>query len=145
MSFLANLSLRSRSSRWLFDKLFGISPERRLPRFARRPFLARAKRRGWTRKPNGAKPIVVYFVDLYANYIEPQIAEATVEVLLHHGFDVFIPPGQRGSGLEALVHGDVETAREHAQHNLRVLVEPARAGWPIICSEPSAALTLQQD
>jgi FAD/FMN-containing dehydrogenase/Fe-S oxidoreductase len=145
ISFLANLGLRSRSSRWLLDKLFGLSPERRLPRFATRSFMAGAKRRGWTRRPNGAKPIVVYFIDLYANYMEPQIAEATVAVLQHHGFDVFIPPEQRGSGVEALAHGDVETAREIAQKNLRLLVEGARAGWPIVCSEPSAALMLKQD
>src|SRR5439155_22621961 len=102
-------------------------------------------RRGWTRKPNGVRPVVLYFVDLYANYVEPQIAEATVAVLEHHGFDVFVPPEQRGSGIEALVHGDVETAREKVQKNLRVLVEAARADWPIVCSEPSAALMLQQD
>ena len=145
VSFLANATLRSRTARWLFDKLFGLSSERRLPRFAARSFMARAKRRGWTRRPNGAKPVVVYFVDLFANYMEPQIAEATVAILHHHGYDVFIPPEQHGSGLEALVHGDVETAREIAQKNLRLLVEAARAEWPIICSEPSAAMMLKQD
>src|SRR5207247_1162959 len=56
-SFLANLALRSRTSRWLLDKLFGLSPERRLPRLAKRSFMARAKRRGWTRKPNGVRPV----------------------------------------------------------------------------------------
>jgi FAD/FMN-containing dehydrogenase/Fe-S oxidoreductase len=145
LSFLANVALRSRTGRWLLDKLVGLSAERRMPLFAARSFLARAKRRGWTRKPNGARPIVLYFVDLYANYMEPQIAEATVAVLHHHGFDVFIPPDQGGSGLEALVHGEVELAREIAQKNLRHLVEAARADWPIICSEPSAAMMLKQD
>lgn len=145
VSFLANLAIRSRTSRWFFDKVFGVSAQRRLPRFASRSFMSQAKRRGWTRKPSGARPVVLYFVDLYANYVEPQIAEATVAVLQHNGFDVFVPPEQRGSGLDALVHGDVETAREVAQKNLRVLVEAARAGWPIVCSEPSGALMLSQD
>jgi FAD/FMN-containing dehydrogenase/Fe-S oxidoreductase len=145
MSFLANLSLRSRASRWLLDKLFGLSRERRLPRLASRSFMARAKRQGWTQKPSGPRPVAVYFVDLYANYVEPQIAEATVAVLQHHGYDVFIPADQRSSGIEALVHGDVETARELAEKNLRLLVEAARAGWPILCSEPSAALMLKED
>jgi Fe-S oxidoreductase len=145
VSFLANLALHSRTSRWFLDRVFGVSAERRLPRFAPRSFMSQAKRRGWTRKPNGAKPVVLYFVDLYANFIEPQIAEAAVSVLQHNGFDVFVPPEQRGSGLDALVHGDLETAREVAQKNLRVLVEAARAGWPIVCSEPSGALMLTQD
>lgn len=145
VSFLANLALRSRSSRWFLDKLFGLSPRRRLPPLASRSFMARAKRQGWTRKPTGGRPVVVYFVDLYANYVDPQIAEASVAVLHHHGFDVYIPLDQRGSGMESLVHGDVETAREIAQKNLRLLVEAARAGWPIVCSEPSAAVMLKQD
>ena len=54
-AFMTNLSLRSRSSRWLLNKLFGLSPQRRLPLLALRPFMARAKRRGWTQKPSGAK------------------------------------------------------------------------------------------
>jgi FAD/FMN-containing dehydrogenase/Fe-S oxidoreductase len=144
-SFLANLAMRSRSSRWLLDRLFGVSQHRRLPRLSPHPFMAQAKRRGWTHKPNGARPVAVYFVDLYANFVEPQIAEATVAVLQHHGFDVFVPGNQRGSGIEALVHGDVDGAREIATMNLRLLVEAARAGWPIVCSEPSAALMLKTD
>lgn len=144
-SFLTNLALRSRTTRWLLDKLFGVSPERRFPRLAPRSFMARAKRRGWTHKPSGGRPVVLYFVDLYANYIDPQIAEATAAVLQHHGYDVFVPPDQRGSGIEALAHGDAETAREIALKNLRLLVEAARAGWPIVCSEPGAALMLKQD
>src|SRR5207248_1270076 len=68
-----------------------------------------------------------------------------VAVLAHHGYDVFVPGDQRSSGLEALVHGDIETAREIAQQNLRALADAARAGWPIVCSEPSAAVALKQD
>lgn len=144
-AFVANLALKSRTARWLLQRFFGLSATRRLPRFARHTFLARAHRRGWTRKPSGIRPVVVYFVDLYANYLEPQIAEATVAVLRHQGYEVFVPAEQRGSGIEALAHGDVETAREIVLQNLRVLVEAARAGWPIICSEPSAALMLKHD
>src|SRR5262249_19846532 len=40
---------------------------------------------------------------------------------------------------------DVETAREAVQHNLRLLAELAREGFPILCSEPTAALMLRQD
>jgi Fe-S oxidoreductase len=145
VSFLTNLALRSRTSRWLLDKLFGLSPARRFPRLASRSFMALAKRRGLTNKPNGAKPAVLYFVDLYGTFVDTRIAEATVAVLEHHGFDVYVPRDQRGSGMEALVHGDVETAREIALKNMRVLVDAARVGWPIVCSEPSAAVMLRQD
>jgi Fe-S oxidoreductase len=39
----------------------------------------------------------------------------------------------------------VETAREAAATNLRVLADIAREGYAIICSEPSAALMLRHD
>jgi Fe-S oxidoreductase len=44
-----------------------------------------------------------------------------------------------------LSYGDVDTAREAVEHNLRLLAEPAREGFPILCSEPTAALMLRQD
>ncbi len=145
MTLLTNFALWARPTRWLLDKFFGVSAKRRLPRLASRTFLALAKKRGWTQKPNGNRPTVVYFVDLFANYFDPQIGEAAVAVLRHNGFDVFVPPEQRGSGMESLVHGDIEGARESAKQNLRVLAEAARTGWPIVCSEPTAAVALKQD
>ncbi|HEV3146644.1 MAG TPA: FAD-linked oxidase C-terminal domain-containing protein [Gemmataceae bacterium] len=88
---------------------------------------------------------VAYFVDVYANYNDPSIGEATVSVLRHNGVDVFVPPGQRACGMAALSHGDVEAAREIAQQNLRVFGDLAREGYRILCSEPTAALMLKQD
>ena len=56
-----------------------------------------------------------------------------------------MPPGQAGCGMAALSYGDAETAREAVQHNLRILAELAREGFPILCSEPTAALMLRHD
>src|SRR5437763_3884001 len=47
--------------------------------------------------------------------------------------------------MSALAHGDVDPSREIAHQNLRALAEVAREGWPIVCSEPTAALMLRQD
>src|SRR5436190_19675646 len=86
-----------------------------------------------------------YFVDVFANYNDPQIAQAAVAVLRHNSVEVVVPPGQVGCGMASLAQGDVETAREFAQTNLRVFAELARDGYRIVCSEPTAALMLQQD
>jgi FAD/FMN-containing dehydrogenase/Fe-S oxidoreductase len=145
LSLLTNLALGSRTVRWALDRLVGLAPRRRLPRFALRTFLTLAKRRGWTRRPRGTRPRVAYFADLYANHIDPQVAEASVLVLQHNGFDVFVPPGQAGSGIEALAQGDVDAARDAAVRNVRLLADIAREGMPIVCSEPSAALMFRQD
>src|SRR5205807_2956368 len=136
---------------------------RRLPTFAPRNFLKRARRRGWTKKfrvPSSEFRVpselgtrnselgtarVAYFVDVFANYNDPLIAEAAVAVLHHNGVEVYVPPEQRGCGMAPLAYGDVDTARETVLHNLRVLAELAREGYTILCSEPTAALMLRQD
>jgi Fe-S oxidoreductase len=142
---LANQLLNSPSFRWLLEKTLGLGRQRRLPRLAARPFLRRARRLGWSRKPRSGRPKLAYFVDVYANCVDPQIAEAVVAVLHHNGFDVFVPPDQRGCGMAALAQGDVETAREAAEYNLRLFAEAAREGFTIICSEPTAAHMLRRD
>jgi Fe-S oxidoreductase len=126
--------------------MFGVSRQRSLPRFAPRSFLQRAQRRGWTRFPRSPRPKVAYFVDVFANYNDPLIAEAAVQVLRHNGFDVYVPPSQWGCGMAPLAVGDLETARETVQANLQLLAEWTReAEGPIVCSEPTAALMLRQD
>jgi Fe-S oxidoreductase len=142
---LVNRGLTSKTSRWFLERVFGVSRQRHLPRFAARGFMRHAARRGWTRRPRGRRPRVAYFVDIYANYNDPQIAEAVVAVLQHNEVEVYVPPGQRGCGMAPLAYGDVETARETAQHNIRILAEVAREGMPIVCAEPTAALMLRQD
>ncbi len=147
LSILVNPLLESRTSRWFIERLFGISRHRRLPRFAPRSYLQIAARRGFTRLPAGATTTerVVYFVDVFANYNDPQIAEAAVAVMRHNGIQVFVPPGQWSSGMALFALGDVETARELAESNLRVLAPLARDGWRVVCSEPTAALMLSHD
>jgi FAD/FMN-containing dehydrogenase/Fe-S oxidoreductase len=142
---VANTFLGHPAARWVLERLLGVSRRRRLPGFSSRSFLRRAARRGWTRRPRSARPRVAYFVDVFANYNDPLIAEAVVAVLHHNGIEVYVPPGQVGCGMAPLAYGDVETARETARQNLRVLADLARDGYPILCSEPTAALMLRRD
>jgi FAD/FMN-containing dehydrogenase/Fe-S oxidoreductase len=144
-AFLSNAALASRSCRWLLEKLLGLSRRRRLPRFARHNFLRRARRRGWSRAPRAGRPRVAYFADVFATFNDPSIAEAVVAVLHHNGVEVYVPRGQRGCGMASLAEGDIESARESVLRNLRVLAEPAHEGYPIVCSEPTAALMFRQD
>jgi Fe-S oxidoreductase len=146
LSLVVNPLLESHSARWVLERLFGVSRHRRLPSFARHSFLRLAARRGWTRpRPANGNERVALFVDVFANYNDPQVAEAAVAVLQHHGIDVYVPPGQWACGMASLAMGDVDTARELAEANLRVLAEVAREGYRIVCSEPTAALMLSHD
>jgi FAD/FMN-containing dehydrogenase/Fe-S oxidoreductase len=142
---IANALLAHPVPRWLLENFFGVSRKRRLPMFAACNFLRLARKRGWTHRPRSARPRVAYFVDTFANYNDPLIAEAVVAVLHHNGIEVYVPPEQIGSGMAPLAYGDVETAREAVQLNVRILAELAREGFPILCSEPTAALMLRHD
>ena len=140
----SNLLLRRSAIRWILEKIFGLSRRRRLPAFAFRSFLGRARGRGLTKR-SGTTPGVAYFVDTFANVFDPLLAEATVAVLRHNGVPVFVPPRQRGCGAMALAHGDVEIARERLARNVRALADSARNGDTIVCSEPTAALFFRLD
>jgi FAD/FMN-containing dehydrogenase/Fe-S oxidoreductase len=146
LPILTNALLSSGMTRWLLDRLFGISRLRRLPRVRRTPFVRRAARLGLTKaRPHAPGPRVVYFVDVYANYFDQELAEAVVGVLHQAGVNVYVPTAQRGSGMPALVAGDVDLARDLALRNLRVLGNAVRDGYTIVCSEPTAAMMIRHE
>ncbi|GAB4157493.1 MAG: FAD-binding and (Fe-S)-binding domain-containing protein [Planctomycetaceae bacterium] len=146
ISLGANWAIGNPYARWWLEKLFGIERRRKLPRFARRSFL-RSMDRACQKKPTPAlrDSTVVYFVGEYANYFDTELAHAVVAILRHHGIRVYVPPGQTGSGMSLVTAGDLETARDVAEKNVRELAELARDGFPILCSEPSAMVCLKQE
>ncbi len=146
-SFLTNRLLKNSLFRRALQRFVGIAAERRLPGFARTPFLSslRVQRGDNSGAPGSPRPTVVYFVDYFANNHDPELAEAFVRILEHNGFRVFIPKGQTVSGMTMISVGDIAAAKVVAEQNVRELAEPAREGYSIICTEPSAALCLTQD
>jgi FAD/FMN-containing dehydrogenase/Fe-S oxidoreductase len=142
-AFTANVLLTLRPTRWLMEKLFGLSRKRMLHRFTHRTFLRRRLvQRLFRREGPGSQRKFAYFVDTFANFNDPLIAEATVAVLEHHGFTVNVPQRQRGSGMAMLGVGDLERARAAAAYNVRTLADLVRDGYRVVCSEPTAALAL---
>lgn len=142
---LVNWSLESRWSRWIIEHVLGIAQGRKLPRLANTTFLQRAARRRLTRPPFYSTQRVLYFVDIYANWFDVALAEATVAVLEHNGYSVYVPPEQSQSWMTAITMGDVERVRNEVRRNMRLLVEAAREGYEIITTEPSAALALKHE
>lgn len=141
-----NWSLTSPVARWILERLTGISRHRKLPKFARRSFLRSAKRELLI-KPvlAGSEKPVVYFIDHFANYHDPELGRAFVAILRHNRIAVHAPRGQLSSGMAMISAGDLEPAREIARGNLRELADLAREGCSIVCTEPAAALCLKQE
>lgn len=145
VSPLANWGIANRRCRWVIEKCFGIAQGRKLPRVTSRSFLRRAVRRRLARPTRANERKVAYFVDLYANYHDPQLAEATVAVLKHNGVSVYVPQGQKQAGMAAIADGALDIARRFAEKNVAVLADAIRQGYHVIASEPAAAVCLQRE
>ncbi len=145
LSPLANWALTNQPARWLMEKVLGVARGRKLPRFASRSFLRIASRRRWTRTTRRGVSKVLYFVDTYANYHDPQLAEALVAVLEHNAIAVYVPPAQQSSGMPMISLGALTQARKIAEKNVALLAEAVRQGYHIVASEPSAALALTHE
>lgn len=142
---LTNWALGNRGMRWLMERTMGIAQSRKLPRLARQTFLRMAARRKLTRPVSADRRKVVYFVDVYANWFDVELAEAVVAVLEHNGVSVYVHPEQVPSGMARIGMGDVERARLMAVTNVSRLAEAIRQGYEVITSEPSAALCLKHE
>jgi FAD/FMN-containing dehydrogenase/Fe-S oxidoreductase len=142
---VANWAIRNRQVRWMAEKLFGLAHNRKLPRFAARTFMRRAARKKLTRPTRRSDKKVLYFVDTYANYFDPQLGEALVTVFEHNGIAVYVHPDQEASGMAMISMGAVEAARKLAAKNILLLAEAVRQGYDIVASEPSTVLCLTRE
>jgi anaerobic glycerol-3-phosphate dehydrogenase C subunit len=142
---LSNLVMRLPISRKLLEKFAGVDQRRTMPRFKRRSFL-KAGRKYLASYDPIERPTdkVAYFVDTYANYNDPELGFAVLEVLRHNDIDVILPK-QLPAPLPAIMYGDVGRARKDLSYNVRQLAQAVRGGYKIVCSEPSAALCLKQE
>lgn len=130
-----------RPVRWLLERALGISAERPLPPFARRPF---RERRGTTDDgPRTAQPVVLY-ADTFVRFHEPEVARAAVAVLEAAGFEVVVPP-YRCCGRTYISKGVLARAKALAREAVDELAPFAEAGLPIVGLEPSCVLTLRDE
>ena len=142
---LANLGLRTPLARPALRAL-GVHPERSLPAFAPRPFTRRWKRH------RSAHPVatrtrgkVIYFHDTFVTYNYPRVGMAAVRLLEAAGFEVVIEERRACCGRPMLSKGLVADARRVARKNVGLLARHARAGIPIVGTEPSCILTLRDE
>jgi FAD/FMN-containing dehydrogenase/Fe-S oxidoreductase len=142
ISPLANWAIGNRQMRWLMEKSLGIAQGRKLPLVTSRSFIRRAARRRLTRPTRRSGHKVIYFVDTFANYYDPQLAKAFVAVLEHNGIAVYVPPEQKQAGVPAISCGALDFARRLAHHNVAILADAVRQGYHVVATEPAAALCL---
>ncbi len=63
---------------------------------------------------------VAFYVGCLIDKVFPNIAEATVDALNHHGVGIFMPQGQGCCGIPAISSGDTVTFNRLVRHNLEL-------------------------
>jgi len=142
---IANWGLENRYARWLLEKVTGIAQGRRLPSIAKQSFLKWAAKNRLTRPNRGGGRKVLYLVDHYANWNNPLVGIALVEVLQHQNVEVYVPAWQSVTFMTKIVMGDIEKVRHMIAPQIRQLADAVRQGYQIVTTEPTAALCLRYE
>lgn len=142
---LTNSLIRSRTARFVLDRLFGVAQGRKLPRFSQMSFLRWAARNKLNRSNRQHDRKVAFFVDAFVNWNDLELGQAFVKILQHNGIDVVVPQEQLVSGMSLISDGVLNRARRLAEKNVELLAELVRQGFQIVTTEPSAALALKHE
>ena len=98
-----------------------VSPllsERHFVPLAKTPFHAKTPSLDTDAAASGIK--VAFFVGCLIDKIFPQVAEATLQVLKHHGVGIYLPEAQGCCGIPAASSGDTATFKRLVQYNLEI-------------------------
>lgn len=128
--------------RWL-----GIAARRSLPKAAARDFIATQARS--VAMAEGAREVVL-LVDTFSNHLDPQIAQAALDVLQAAGYTVHVAQAAADEralccGRTFLSSGLIDEARAEATRLLDTLSPFAERGLPVIGLEPSCLLMLRDE
>jgi len=144
-SSIYNFIMQVTFFRWLIEKISGINRLINIPSFESDTFIKKGRLFLQSQKAiDDPTDKVAYFVDTYINYNDHRLGECVLKVLLHNNIKVFIPD-QMPVPLPSIVYGDVKPAKNQLLYNVKQLANAVKDGYKIICSEPSAALSLKQE
>jgi FAD/FMN-containing dehydrogenase/Fe-S oxidoreductase len=141
-------------SRWLGERLLGLSAERPLPRWSTQPFTRQAQAQARAPSPGAQGPSVLLFADTFSNYFEPGILGAARHVLEAAGRCVEIarpasddPEPRRPlcCGRTWLAMGQVDRARAELRRTLKALDAPGLTTQTLVGVEPSCLLTFRDE
>jgi glycolate oxidase iron-sulfur subunit len=98
-----------------------VSPllsERHFVPFARTPFHSKMPSLNTDAGASGIK--VALFVGCLIDKIFPQVADATIQVLQHHGVGIYLPEAQGCCGIPAASSGDTASFKHLVGYNLKI-------------------------
>jgi glycerol-3-phosphate dehydrogenase subunit C len=140
---LTNAVMSNPVTKWVNEKLLGITSERDFPAFAEQTFREWWDERGGARVESEEKR-VAYFHGDYANYNTPEVATALVRVFESFGYEVAVPD-QRCSGTPMFANGMRDDARRAARFNVETFAHLVEQGYDVVCSCTSCSMALRQE
>ncbi|HTJ44079.1 MAG TPA: (Fe-S)-binding protein, partial [Kofleriaceae bacterium] len=121
--------------------LAGISPERELPKLARRSF-----RRSFRAAPADPRaPRVILWPDTFNDAFYPEILHASVRALEQLGFAVDIPRRRLCCARPMIEYGMLEPARRRWRRTLHELGDEIDRGTLVVGVEPSCTTTFRDE
>lgn len=140
---LANVMNRFPPHRWLMEKLVGIDRRKLLPDFASTSFESWARSEGRLRTEPGCEAVL--FPTCFVDNNDPDLGRDTLEVLERNGIEVGCVAGLACCGMPAWEHGDLETVRNDARHNLDLLTPFVEAGAKVVVISPTCSMMLRRE
>jgi Fe-S oxidoreductase len=143
---LANAMNRVKIHRWFMEKFLGVHRDKLLPDFASSTFETWAKDQGrLLDKPTGTAPEAVLFQTCFVQNNEPQIGRDVLEVMDRNQVKTACVKGLQCCGMPAWEHGDLETMRKQASHNLDALMPFVESGSKVLVVNPTCAMMMRRE
>jgi len=144
MSFgLANAANRIRPLRVLMEKTVGIHRDKLLPDFAGQTFDAWAEANGFVKEEPGGE--VVLFQTCFVQNNDTQLGRDILEVMRANQVDVRVVRGLQCCGMPAWEHGDLESLRRQARHDLDLLLPFVDKGAKVIVVNPTCSMVMRRE
>ncbi|MGE0454907.1 MAG: heterodisulfide reductase-related iron-sulfur binding cluster [Vicinamibacteria bacterium] len=139
---MANVMNRVHVHRLFMEKLLGIHRDKLLPAFAPVTFDRWAEQTGRVRGP-GAEAVL--FQTCYVQNNEPELGRDTLFVLEKNQVPTACVEGLVCCGMPAWEHGDLDTLRQNARHNLELLLPHVEAGAKVLAINPTCAMMMRRE
>jgi Fe-S oxidoreductase len=125
------------------EKTLGIHRDKLLPDFASTTLERWAAEAGKLVEQPGSETVL--FQTCYVQNNEPQIGRDTLEVLEHNKVGCGCVKGLACCGMPAWEHGDLETLRKNARHNLDLLMPHVEAGAKVLAINPTCSMMMRRE
>lgn len=87
---------------------------------------------------------VIYFTGCFANYYNPEIGKAFVEVMERNGLGVIVPE-QICCGMPIMANANYEKAKKNFERIIKDLYGFSKSGYPILTTCPSCNMMLKKE